>query len=284
MITLHHLSKNYGDLQALRDISLEINDGLIFGFIGPDGAGKTTLFRILATLILPDTGQVLINHLHAVKDFRQIRQLIGYMPARFSLYPDLTVEENLRFYASLYHSTASLPELYSHLEPFKHRRADNLSGGMKQKLALCCALIHRPRILLLDEPTTGVDPVSRKEFWNILYHLRQQGITILVSTPYMDEANRCDAIALIQQGTLLIVDSPPNILASCFTSSTLYAAKAANNYRLLADLKENKHVKLCYISGDSLRVVFHQQVPELRDVHLQPVAPTMEDCFIQLMH
>jgi ABC-type multidrug transport system ATPase subunit len=291
MITVENVSKYYGDVQVLNALSLHINKGIIFGLIGPDGAGKTTLFRILSTLILPDSGHVLINNLDVIKDFASIRKYIGYMPGRFSLYPDLTVEENLHFYASVFNTSVKenyflVQDIYQQLEPFKKRRAGNLSGGMKQKLALCCALIHRPEVLMLDEPTTGVDPVSRKEFWNILHRLKQQGVTIFVSTPYMDEATKCDSIALIQKGRLLVVDTPKNILAACFNpeKTMLYSVQSTNNYRLLRDLKVNKAVKICYTAGETLRVIFHtKDIPEIKDMDITPAIPTIEDCFIYLM-
>ncbi len=210
------IGKKFGDTQALMDISFSVNEGEIFGFIGPDGAGKTTLFRIIATLILPDEGNMKVFGLDCRTGFRELRKNIGYMPGRFSLYQDLTVEENLDFYATVFGTTVSenydlISDIYSHIEPFKKRLAGKLSGGMKQKLALSCALIHKPGLLVLDEPTTGVDAVSRAEFWEMLRKLRQHNITILVSTPYMDEAMRCDRVALIQGGKILSIDQPQKI-------------------------------------------------------------------------
>lgn len=216
-IEVSNLSKSYGDVQALRGVSLAVQEGELFGLIGPDGAGKTTLFRILATLLLPGGGSATVEGLDVVADYRRLRTLVGYMPGRFSLYPDLTVEENLQFFASLFGTTIResydlVAPVYSQIEPFRHRKAGKLSGGMKQKLALSCALIHKPRVLFLDEPTTGVDVVSRIEFWDMLQSLRQQGITILVSTPYMDEAQRCGRVALINDGCLLDIDTPEQIV------------------------------------------------------------------------
>jgi len=207
MIQLNNISLNYGEVSALKDISFEVERGEIFGLIGPDGAGKTTLFRIMTTLLLADSGKALVDGLDVVRDYKEIRKRVGYMPGRFSLYQDLTVEENLSFFATVFGTTIEenyhlIKDIYQQIEPFKKRRAGKLSGGMKQKLALSCALIHKPTVLFLDEPTTGVDPVSRKEFWEMLKRLKQQGITILVSTPYMDEASLCDRIAFIQEGKI----------------------------------------------------------------------------------
>jgi ABC-type multidrug transport system ATPase subunit len=219
-LIIQDVVKTYGakadKVTALQGISFEVNHGELFGLIGPDGAGKTSLIRIIATLLLPDSGAVTVDGFDTVKDYKEIRKRVGYMPGRFSLYPDLTVEENINFFATIFNTTLKqnydlVKDIYSQIEPFKHRRAGKLSGGMKQKLALSCALIHRPSVLLLDEPTTGVDVVSRKEFWDMLKGLEQQGITILVSTPYMDEAGRCDRIALVQTGKVLSIDTPASI-------------------------------------------------------------------------
>ena len=216
-ITVNGISKRYGKVQALYGVSLSVDEGELFGLIGPDGAGKTTLFRLLTTLLLPDEGTATVCGLDLVKDYRLIRQQVGYMPGRFSLYSDLSVEENLQFFASLFGTTVEenyslVAPIYSQIEPFRKRKAGKLSGGMKQKLALSCALIHKPRVLFLDEPTTGVDVVSRVEFWDMLQNLRRQGITILVSTPYMDEAQRCTRVALISGGSILGVDTPDEIV------------------------------------------------------------------------
>lgn len=290
-ISINNISKSYKGKQpvvALTDISLQISEGELFGLIGPDGAGKTSLFRILTTLLLADEGTAMVDGEDVVKDFRQIRNHIGYMPGRFSLYQDLTIEENLRFFADVFDTTVEanydmIRDIYVQIEPFKKRRAGKLSGGMKQKLALCCALIHKPRVLFLDEPTTGVDPVSRKEFWEMLKSLKKQNITIMVSTPYMDEASLCDRIALIQSGKIMSVDTPENIVENY--PFLLHEAKAENNYHLLEHLKTQDNVRLCYISGEYLHVVFkgedtgiHFPYKELREVK-----PTIEDCFIQLM-
>ena len=216
-ITVNGISKRYGKVQALHGVSLSVDEGELFGLIGPDGAGKTTLFRLLTTLLLPDEGTATVCGLDLVKDYRLIRQQVGYMPGRFSLYSDLRVEENFQFFASLFGTTVEenyslVAPIYSQIEPFRKRKAGKLSGGMKQKLALSCALIHKPRVLFLDEPTTGVDVVSRVEFWDMLQNLRRQGITILVSTPYMDEAQRCTRVALISGGSILGVDTPDEIV------------------------------------------------------------------------
>ena len=216
-IVINGISKRYGKVQALQGVSLSVGEGELFGLIGPDGAGKTTLFRLLTTLLLPDEGSATVCGLNLVKDYRLIRQQVGYMPGRFSLYPDLSVEENLQFFASIFGTTIEenynlVAPIYSQIEPFRKRKAGKLSGGMKQKLALSCALIHKPRVLFLDEPTTGVDVVSRVEFWDMLQNLRRQGITILVSTPYMDEAQRCTRVALISGGTILGVDTPEEVV------------------------------------------------------------------------
>ncbi|MGB5430966.1 ABC transporter ATP-binding protein, partial [Eudoraea sp.] len=216
-IVVSNISKAYKDVKALKNISFEVKEGELFGLIGPDGAGKTTLFRVLTTLLIADEGQATVADFDLLKDYIAIRESIGYMPGRFSLYQDLTVEENLKFFATIFGTTIEenyelIEDIYVQIEPFKSRRAGKLSGGMKQKLALCCALIHKPTVLFLDEPTTGVDPVSRKEFWEMIKRLQLKGITILVSTPYMDEAALCDQIALIQDGEILEIDTPQAII------------------------------------------------------------------------
>jgi len=277
------------EVKALKNISFEVEKGEIFGIIGPDGAGKTTLFRVLTTLLLPDVATppttVLIENYDVVTDFQKIRDISGYMPGKFSLYMDLTVEENLNFFATLFNTTIEenyylIKDIYQQIEPFKDRKAGALSGGMKQKLALSCALIHKPQILFLDEPTTGVDPVSRKEFWEMLRKLRQQGITILVSTPYMDEASLCDRIALIQEGRFLHIDTPQNIVAQF--PKPLYAMEASENYKRLNRLKEDTAIESVYLCGEQLHLTFKKEVdPNLTG--LTPITPTIEDCFIQLM-
>lgn len=290
-ISIHNISKTYGDKQpivALEDINLQIQEGELFGLIGSDGAGKTTLFRILTTLLLADKGDAEVMRYDVVKDFREIRNSIGYMPGRFSLYPDLTIEENLHFFADVFGTTVEenldlIHDIYIQIEPFKKRTAGKLSGGMKQKLALCCALIHKPKVLFLDEPTTGVDPVSRMEFWEMLQKLKQK-ITIMVSTPYMDEAAMCDRIALIQSGKIMAINTPQQIVNDY--PYKLYGVKADNNYHLLESLKKQSNVHSCYISGEYLHVVFinndiHVDYPNTDIIELKP---TIEDCFIQLMN
>ncbi|HCM19579.1 MAG TPA: ATPase [Porphyromonadaceae bacterium] len=288
MIDVRDLHKSYGHIVALAGVSCSVNDAEIFGIIGPDGAGKTSLFRILASLLLPDSGSALMNGVDVVKDYEKIHRMIGYMPGKFSLYQDLTVEENLKFFADVFNTTIesnyqTIENIYTRLDPFKRRRAGKLSGGMKQKLALCCALIHKPDVLILDEPTTGVDPVSRKEFWDILKQLKKQGITILVSTPYMDEAGLCDRIALIQSGQIMSIDSPEKIISAY--PFKLYAVKSNDNYALLEKLRTQQNVRSCYIFGEYLHVVFND-----RDEHIsvaviekKEMQPTIEDCFMQLM-
>jgi ABC-type multidrug transport system ATPase subunit len=253
------ISKRFGVTQALKDISFEVNEGEIFGFIGPDGAGKTTLFRIIATLFLPDEGIMKVLGLDCITGFKELRKNIGYMPGRFSLYQDLSVEENLNFYATVFGTTVKenydlISDIYSHIEPFKKRLAGKLSGGMKQKLALSCALIHKPKLLVLDEPTTGVDAVSRSEFWDMLARLRQHNITIIVSTPYMDEAMRCDRVALIQNGSILTV-APPQEIRDGF-SRKLFRIKASEKYKLIIALRKYPGTVTTYPFGDSVHVTF----------------------------
>lgn len=252
-ISLKNISKSYGKVPAVQDISFEVKEGEIFGLIGPDGAGKTTLFRILTTLLLADSGTAKVFGKDVVADYIDIRNHVGYMPGRFSLYQDLSVEENLEFFATIFGTTIEenyelIKDIYIQIEPFKKRRAGDLSGGMKQKLALSCALIHKPKVLFLDEPTTGVDPVSRKEFWEMLKRLQQKGITILVSTPYMDEAALCDRIALIQGGKILEVDSPVNI--SKRFPKKLYNVSSDNTYQLIQDLKSYKSMHSVFPFGE----------------------------------
>lgn len=295
-ITIHNLSKSYGDTQAVQHLSLEVEKGELFGLIGPDGAGKTTVFRMLTTLLLPDEGTATIEGWDIVKDYKEIRKHVGYMPGRFSLYQDLTVEENLSFFATVFGTTISenydlIKDIYEQIKPFSNRRAGKLSGGMKQKLALCCALIHKPKVLLLDEPTTGVDVVSRKEFWEMLKKLKEQGISILVSTPYMDEASLCDRIALMQAGKILTTSTPEQIIADYPT--TLYAVKAADLYALLQHLRQKPQIDSCYPFGEYLHLTlkeatdpyqFEQQLTKnFSEVEWKPITPTIEDSFIRLM-
>ena len=272
-VTLQNITKTYdkGKVLAVDNVSLEIEKGELFGLIGPDGAGKTSVFRILTTVLLADKGTASVNGLDVVKDYQAIRRRIGYMPGRFSLYQDLTVKENLDFFATLFGTTIEenytlVKDIYEQISPFNNRRAGKLSGGMKQKLALCCALIHKPEVLFLDEPTTGVDAVSRREFWEMLKKLKLQGITILVSTPYMDEAVLCERIALMQNGRIMSVNAPQNIVASY--PVPLYAVKAGNIYKLLNDLRNSEEVESCFAFGEYLHVTLSNNntagVAELR--------------------
>lgn len=298
-VILNSISKTYnkGAVKAVEDVSFTVSKGELFGLIGPDGAGKTSIFRMLTTLLLPDGGTASVNGYDVVKDYKIIRNNVGYMPGKFSLYQDLTVEENLDFFATVFNTSIEknydlIKDIYVQIEPFKARRAGKLSGGMKQKLALCCALIHKPKVLFLDEPTTGVDVVSRREFWEMLKNLKQQGITILVSTPYMDEATLCDRIALIQTGKILSIDTPEDIVKQY--PEVLYAIKAANMNRLLQDLRKHAAVKSCYAFGEYLHVSLRENsdkdqllkelgTTEHSDVELKETKPTIEDCFINLM-
>lgn len=297
IISVRNLKKSYGKVQALRDLSFDVNEGEIYGIIGPDGAGKTTLFRILTTLLLADEGVAVVDGLNVVKYYKQIRKQIGYMPGRFSLYPDLSVEENLTFFATIFNTTIQenyhlIEDIYKQIEPFKNRRAGKLSGGMKQKLALSCALIHAPKVLFLDEPTTGVDPVSRKEFWEMLKKLKRHGITILVSTPYMDEAILCDRIALIQNGEFMQVDTPQNIINSY--SETIWSVKSDHMHRLLQDLRICPWVKSTFSFGETYHVTAKEKasINQLntfltekgyKNIESKPIHATIEDCFMSLM-
>ena len=259
VIESSNISKAFGSTKALNDITFSVDESEIFGFIGPDGAGKTTLFRIIATLLLPDNGEMKVLGSDCFAGFKELRKNIGYMPGRFSLYQDLTVEENLNFYATVFGTTVKenydlISDIYSHIEPFKKRLAGKLSGGMKQKLALSCALIHKPKLLILDEPTTGVDAVSRSEFWAMLARLRQHNITIIVSTPYMDEAMRCDRVALIQNGSILSI-APPQKIRQGF-SRKLFMIKATEKYKLITTLRKYPGTLTAYPFGDSVHVTF----------------------------
>jgi ABC-2 type transport system ATP-binding protein len=299
-VIVEEVSKTYGagkqKVKALDQISLEVEQGELFGIIGPDGAGKTSLFRIIATLLLADKGRVEVDGLDVVKDYRTLRRRLGYMPGKFSLYQDLSVEENIRFFATIFGTTIEenydlIKDIYSHIEPFRHRKAGKLSGGMKQKLALSCALIHRPSVLLLDEPTTGVDAVSRKEFWEMLRKLKNQGITILVSTPYMDEAGLCDRIALIQEGSIMSLDTPRAIVESF--GKPLMAAKSSNMLALLNKAKSLDYVADAYPFGEYHHVVLKDEKGReilsrdlgaiYNDLSLEPIEADIEDCFMALM-
>lgn len=298
-IQIHQINKSFnkGKVQALTDISFNVQPGELFGLIGPDGAGKTTLFRILTTLWLADSGTASVNGLDVIKQYADIRKIIGYMPGKFSLYQDLTVEENLQFFATLFHTSIEknydlIKDIYIQLEPFKTRKAGKLSGGMKQKLALCCALIHKPKVLFLDEPTTGVDPVSRKEFWEMLKRLQKE-LTIVVSTPYMDEANLCDRIALIQKGHILQIDKPSAIINAF--DKTLFAVKTSNMHKLISDVRNLPEVNSCFGFGDYLHVTTNNEstdenhliaaitAKQHTDIEVKIIQPEIEDCFMALM-
>jgi drug efflux transport system ATP-binding protein len=293
------LVKRFETTVALDNVSFSVEKGELFGFIGPDGGGKTTLFRILVSLLIPDAGGASVLGLDSVRDFRALRQRVGYMAGRFSLYPDLSVEENLTFFASVFGTTIEreyeqIKPIYVQLEPFKHRRAGALSGGMKQKLALCCALVHRPDILFLDEPTTGVDAVSRREFWDLLGRLKEQGLTTVVSTPYMDEATRCDRVALMHRGRVLVVDTPDAITRAF--ERPLLGVRATDRYKALLALRKYEHAHSAYPFGDVIHYADARvDAPVERiaadltafltangfaDASAEPLAPTVEDSFI----
>jgi len=297
-VEVKNLTKRFGTTLALDDISFHIGKGELFGFIGPDGAGKTTLFRILTTLQLPDIGTCTVEGFDVVKDYKKIRNMSGYMPGKFSLYQDLSVEENLNFFATIFGTTLRenydlIKDIYQQIEPFKNRKAGQLSGGMKQKLALSCALIHKPEILFLDEPTTGVDAVSRLEFWEMLRRLKASGITILVSTPYMDEAGLCDRVALMQGGRIMSVSTPAKVVADY--PLNLLSVKSGDIYHLLGELREYPGIHSVYAFGQSAHVSFKSGdiVPERladhltqndhRLVEVTPIEATIEDCFMELM-
>lgn len=296
-ISVSNISKTYNKVSALQNISFEVKEGELFGLIGPDGAGKTTLFRILTTLLIADQGQATVAGFDVIKEYIEIRNCVGYMPGKFSLYQDLTVEENLEFFATIFGTTIEenydlIEDIYIQIEPFKKRRAGKLSGGMKQKLALCCALIHKPKVLFLDEPTTGVDPVSRKEFWDMLKRLQQKGITILVSTPYMDEAALCDRIALIQDGKILEIDSPENIVKHF--PKKLYNVGADKMYELIKSLKRYEHQYSVYPFGEFVHYTderdhfepkelqHYLEADNLTNITIELAEPTIEDTFMEL--
>lgn len=294
-IEIDNLTKIYGDVRAVDGVSLSVERGELFGLIGPDGAGKTTLFRLLTTLLTPDSGHATVDGFDITDDYLRIRERVGYMPGRFSLYPDLTVRENLEFFAALFGVSVKdsydlIAPVYKQIEPFSTRRAGKLSGGMKQKLALSCALIHRPSVLLLDDPTTGVDAVSRSEFWDMLGDLKQKGITIMVSTPYMDEASRCDRIALCNDGRILGIDTPDGIIGSF--DAPLYAIRADRMYPLLTAARHARGVTECYPFGEVHHLVadrsfdaarFADELNHPAGLTVEPAKPSIEDVFINLM-
>jgi ABC-2 type transport system ATP-binding protein len=297
-VEVQNIVRSYGKVEALKGVSFTVPQSEIFGIIGPDGAGKTTLFRILTTLLLADEGMAYVDGDDVIKDYKSIRRKVGYMPGRFSLYQDLSVEENLTIFASIFNTSIKenyylIEKIYKQLEPFKKRKAGALSGGMKQKLALCCALIHKPVVLFLDEPTTGVDPVSRKEFWEMLFDLKKQGITILVSTPYMDEASKCDRIGLMLDGRFLNIDTPDGIIESF--EKELWSVTSQDMSKLLNDVRRNPDVNTCFAFGDTHHVTFKEDKTEnntdlalfLKEnghdgIRIENTIPTVEDCFMEL--
>lgn len=296
-ISVSNISKSYKKVKALQKISFEVNEGELFGLIGPDGAGKTTLFRILTTLLIANEGLATVAGFDVVSDYKKIRNSVGYMPGKFSLYQDLTVEENLNFFATIFGTTIEenydlIKDIYVQIEPFKNRRSGKLSGGMKQKLALCCALIHKPKVLFLDEPTTGVDPVSRKEFWEMLKRLQQKGITILVSTPYMDEAALCDRIALIQDGKILEIDTPEAIVKHF--PKPIYNVRTNNMYQLIKSLNDYEYNHSVYPFGEFVHYTdsrtdfnpkelkVYLESKNLSDIIIEITVATIEDTFMEL--
>jgi len=296
-ITVSNISKSYKTVKALQNISFNVKEGELFGLIGPDGAGKTTLFRILSTLLIADEGSATVTGFDVVSEYKKIRSSVGYMPGKFSLYQDLTVEENLKFFATIFGTTIEenynlIKDIYIQIAPFKGRRAGKLSGGMKQKLALCCALIHKPKVLFLDEPTTGVDPVSRKEFWEMLKRLQQKDITILVSTPYMDEAALCDRIALIQDGNILEIDTPKAIVKHY--TRQIYNVRANNMYQLITSLNAYEHNHSVYPFGEYVHytdkradfspedLLLYLESREISNIEIEKTETTIEDTFMEL--
>ena len=299
-VIIENINKTYsGKIEALKNVSFNVQKGEIFGLVGPDGAGKSTLFNIMTTLLFADSGSVKLLGYDVETDYLKVRQIIGYLPGAFSLYPDLTVEENLKFFVVMYKSSLKenielIRPIWKQLEPFKKRKAGKLSGGMKQKLALCCALIHKPELLFLDEPTTGVDPVSRKEFWEILQNIQQKGITVIVSTPYMDEATRCDRIGLIQTGEIIKIDTPSNIIHDF--KGELYNLHTNTIFPLLQAMEHSPVKSIYYPYGEYLHVVFYDRCKDtlskftrfldennLDYSDIKQITPSIEDCFIELI-
>jgi ABC-type multidrug transport system ATPase subunit len=297
-VIVESLTKSYGKVDAIRGFTFRVNKGEIFGCIGPDGAGKTTLFRIMVSLLLPDNGNALVEGYDVVKDYKKIRKIVGYMPGRFSLYQDLTVEENLKFFAASFKTTIKenyhlIEDIYKQIEPFKNRRAGKLSGGMKQKLALSCALIHKPQVLFLDEPTTGVDAVSRKEFWDMLKRLKEWGISIVVSTPYMDEAALCDRVALMQEGKIMSINSPAHMIAGF--KLPLLAIETSDMFSLVNDLRSLKQCKSAYRFGANVHYTHLDSSVDAdwiskelmnkghEKIKISNIDPGIEDCFMELM-
>lgn len=296
-LSVTSITKSYKEIIALKGVSFDVKKGELFGLVGPDGAGKSSLFKIIVTLLKPDSGNCFLENLDVTKDITSVREIIGYMPGKFSLYQDLSIEENLEFFATAFGTTVRdnyelIKDIYTQIEPFKKRKAGALSGGMKQKLALCCALIHKPKVLLLDEPTTGVDAVSRKEFWQMLKQIQKKGITIVVSTPYMDEASLCDRIALIQNGEILSMEKP-EVIAASFPLS-LFKIEAVNIYNLLKVLREWNETEYCYPFGEYIHwaskkntllsdIVNYLNENGFNNVEVKSTSPTIEDTFIYLM-
>ncbi|MFZ4411804.1 MAG: ABC transporter ATP-binding protein [Bacteroidales bacterium] len=295
-ISVKNISKKYGDITAINNLSFEIKKGELYGFIGPDGGGKTTVFRILTTLLTPDSGTATVAGFDVVNDYKKIRNITGYMPGKFSLYQDLSVEENLKFFATIFGTTLEknydlIKDIYVQIEPFKKRPAGKLSGGMKQKLALCCALIHKPEILVLDEPTTGVDAVSRKEFWEMLKRLKESGITIIISTPYMDEAGMCDRVSLIQGGNILSTDTPANIINGF--NKQLYAVKTASMYLMMQDLRSWSNTESIHLFGQYVHITLNEgnqkdiesylESKLHHSIEIKQQSPNIEDSFMRLM-
>jgi ABC-type multidrug transport system ATPase subunit len=301
MVTTTDLVKKYGtgdsEVIAVKELSFQVKKGELFGIIGPDGAGKTSLFRMLTSLLLPDSGTATVDGCEITKDYKELRKKVGYMPGRFSLYQDLTVQENLQFFATIFNTSIEenyglIRDIYLQIEPFKDRKAGKLSGGMKQKLALCCALIHRPTILFLDEPTTGVDAVSRMEFWQMLQKLQTESITILVSTPYMDEASLCNRVALMQEGRFLTTGTPAEIIETF--GQEILAVKSDNMYHLINDLKNAPGVDDAYAFGAYAHAVMkvsynleqlenYLRARSHQNIELYSTPPNIEDCFLKLM-
>ena len=296
-ISVKNISKKYKTVLALQNITFEVQEGELFGLIGPDGAGKTTLFRLLTTLLIPNEGSAKVANYDVLKQVKEIRNSVGYMPGKFSLYQDLTIAENLAFFATIFGTTIEenydlIEDIYVQIEPFKNRRAGALSGGMKQKLALCCALIHKPKVLFLDEPTTGVDPVSRKEFWEMLKRLKQKGITILVSTPYMDEASLCDRIALIQKGKILKIDAPDTIVKAY--ERAIYEVATNQMHQLILDLKEFPSQYSVFAFGEFMHYIDKNDTSETetlraylhkkghQNINIRKATATIEDVFMDL--
>ncbi len=297
MIKIENISKNYNNVKALKKVSFNVKDGQLFGLIGPDGAGKTSLFRILTTLLITSEGKASIDNFDTVKNYKEIRRIIGYMPERFSLYMDLTVQENLNFFATVFNTTIEenydlIKDIYQMLEPFKNRKAGDLSGGMKQKLALSCALIHQPKYLLLDEPTTGVDPVSRKDFWEMLQKLQTKGLTTLVSTPFMDDAELCDEVALIQNGEIMSIDSPKNITQKY--PHKLWEIITLNNYHTLKILDNFTNKISAFAFGNAIHLACSEKTNKediesflaqnnIKAKSIKIINPRIEDAFMELM-